>query len=151
MKKYTSDKYALRFLRLILFLLLLVLGAAAAYFLRPYRVILTVVAVVLATAYVAAVIIILPMYFKRMKYTVSRERITAHAGVLYKITQNMKLTAVQYTTLISIPLLRRCGFNFVIVNALGGRTVLAFLSERDAADIQSRISRYMNEWGDGNA
>ena len=147
MKKYTADGYALGFIRIIMLIICVGGGVAAYIFLLRFNILMWAIIITLAALYFICGIIMLPIYFAQMKYTVSPDRIASHSGLLYSITQNMKISAIQYTTLISVPLLSRCGFNFVIANALGGRIVMSFLTRNDASDIQARISRYMSRKG----
>ena len=56
------------------------------------------------------------------------------------------MSAVQYTTAVSMPLSKYTSFNFLFINAYGGRLVCTFLSSSDMEEIakiirQSLVSR----------
>lgn len=91
--------------------------------------------IVLAVCYVVFIVILLPMWYKTIKYTVSDRNITAYSGLFSKTTRIMKVSSVQNVSRISMPLSKVTGFNFIGINALGGRIIMMFLSEKDCEEI----------------
>lgn len=100
--------------------------------------------IVLAACYVVFIVILLPMWYKTIRYTVSDRHITAYSGLFSKTTRVMKVSSVQNVSRISMPLSRVTGFNFIGINALGGRIVMMFLSEKDCEEIIAFLGGRLN-------
>ncbi|MCM1578983.1 MAG: PH domain-containing protein [Ruminococcus sp.] len=79
--------------------------------------------------------ILLPMWYKSFRYTVSDKEIISSSGIFSRTFRIMKLSAVQHVSRISLPFSEITCFNFVSVNALGGRLVMMFLSDKDCKEI----------------
>ncbi|MDE7293367.1 MAG: PH domain-containing protein [Oscillospiraceae bacterium] len=91
--------------------------------------------IIVAALYVIFIVILLPMWYKSFKFVVNEKEIISYSGIFSRTFRIMKLSAVQHVSRISLPLSRITCFNFVSVNALGGRLVFMFLSEKDCAEI----------------
>ncbi|MDE6591641.1 MAG: PH domain-containing protein [Oscillospiraceae bacterium] len=91
--------------------------------------------IIVAALYVIFIVILLPMWYKSFKYVVNEKEIVSCSGIFSRTFRIMKLSAVQHVSRISLPFSRITCFNFVSVNALGGRLVFMFLSEKDCAEI----------------
>ena len=163
MRKYHADKRSLTFLRVVtLFIIVGIIYGLKylMYYLQqkypqyfisinitvPEIVIWTLIGV-FAIAYVLFLMIILPLWFSTVSYVISGDELVAKYGLFSRTRQYMKLSAIQYTTRLSFPLSEYTGFNFIIVNALGGKLVLMFLSNVDASDITLRIDKYIRSRG----
>ena len=95
-------------------------------------------------AYLLIGIIWLPLYFARASYIVSSQEVIRNTGFFFRIRQTMKVSAIQYVTLIITPFSSVTGFNFVIINALGGNLLLFYLSKTDAEEIVRNLTATIN-------
>lgn len=155
MKKYYADRKSLKFLRAATFLLIaciiLVLkyllvyleGRFPDYFALPRitvpEIIVWAFALLLVTAYVIFLLIILPLWYRSAVYMVSSEEIVIRSGVFVRNTVCIKMSSVQYTTAVSLPLAKYTSFNFLFINAYGGRLMCYFLSSADMEEIDKKI------------
>lgn len=99
--------------------------------------VISAVMIIVAVLYVIFIIILLPMWYKSFKYSVNDKEIISYSGIFSRTFRIMKLSAVQHVSRISLPFSRVTCFNFVSVNALGGRLVFMFLSEKDCSEIMN--------------
>lgn len=97
--------------------------------------------IVFASVYIIFIVILLPMWYKTIKYTVTEHEIVASSGLFSRTKRIMKLSSVQNASRISFPRSDITCFNFISLNALGGRIVLMFLSDSDCAEIMESLSR----------
>jgi len=81
----------------------------------------------------------LPMYFTSAGYYINSDKIVKKTGVFIKVNQCMRVESVQYITSVTTPFSKLTGFNFIILNAFGGKLILAFLSKKDMQEIHSFI------------
>ena len=114
------------------------------YFLYIFPMIMWIILIVFATAYVAIALIWLPLYFNNVSYMVSSQEVIRCTGFFMKIRQIMNVSAIQYVTSIATPFSNITGFNFVIVNALGGNLLLLYLSKKDSEEIVRTLSEAIN-------
>lgn len=159
MKKYYTDKKSLTFLRVVTLIIIICIIYGLKYlmyYLRqkypkyfvtinvtiPEIVVWSLIAI-FVIAYVLFILIILPLWYTTVSYALTDEEIIAKYGLFAKVRQYMKLSAVQYITRLSFPFSKYTSFNFIFVNALGGRLVLMFLSDKDAKEIALQIDRYL--------
>lgn len=105
----------------------------------PERVIVALM-IVFAAIYVIFIVILLPMWYKTIRYVITDKQITASSGLFSHTSRIMKISAVQHASLISLPLAKITCFNFISVNALGGQLMMMFLSEKDCREILDRLS-----------
>ncbi len=145
MRKYTLKPAALYSLGGAMFLL----SAAATVILRVYLVSFEILMYSLIGLFwglsVLFGLILLPMYFRRTVIYISPSEITVHTGLILLRRIHMKMSAVQYVTRISAPILTLLGFNFIIIRALGGNIILPFLSAADSDSIADIIDIEINE------
>ena len=157
MKKYYADRNSLNILRVLSMILLIVIGIALKYLLYILRIrypeyfeiegstaaeiIIWSVMVLFAAVYIVYILIILPLWYNNARYYVTEKDVFARTGVLAKNVRYMKLSAIQYTTRISVPIGSRYGFNFIIFNGYGGRMLFTFLSQKDADEIAKLVRR----------
>lgn len=157
MKKYYADRRSLNILRVITFILLIVIAIGLKYLL--YRLELTfpdyfktdentvpeiviwAVMALAAAVYILYILIFLPLWYNSVKYCVTDTDLISVSGVFFKSTHYMKISAVQYATLISAPLAKHSGFNFIIFSAHGGRMTFIFLSQKDAEEIMGTVRK----------
>lgn len=93
-------------------------------------------------------VLVLPFYFHKAGYTVSSKEITAKSGLIVTSKQFMLTSAVKSVTAIFLPLGRFTGMNFIVLNALGSRLVIPFLSKRDAQEIADQVNNSIRSRGE---
>ena len=135
MKKYEADMTCLNMLRIIILAATVVLIAVSAYFLAPFPVILIIVCSVFFVAGFFTSLIYFPMYFKRLKYFVSDEKIIKISGFYFIKKQSVRINKIQFISEISTPFSKLTGLNFVFLYAYGGMLPVMFLSDHDFAEI----------------
>ncbi len=149
-KQYRSDPRGRKFLSAAAFFLTLIILAALGI-LRGYvkekfpqyipdtsiipEKIISAVMAILAAVYVVFIVILLPMWYKTIRYTVKDGEIISRSGLFSRTYRIMKLSAVQHASKISMPLSKITCFNFISLNAMGGSMLMMFLSEKDCAQI----------------
>lgn len=158
MKKYYADRRSLNILRVITFILLIVIAIGLKYLLYrlelmfpeyfkteestvPEIVIWTVMALA-AAIYILYILIFLPLWYNSVKYCITDTDLISVSGVFFKSTHYMKISAVQYATLISAPLAKHSGFNFIVFSAHGGRMTFIFISQKDAEEIMTSVRKH---------
>lgn len=99
--------------------------------------VIAVIMIIVAVLYVVFIIILLPMWYKSFKYVVNDREIVSCSGIFSRTFRIMKLSAVQHVSRISLPFSDITCFNFVSVNALGGRLVFMFLSTKDCTELMN--------------
>lgn len=92
-----------------------------------------------------AALIFLPIFFFGVFYTVSAKEITACRSLIISRKTLMSANAVKSVTAIMLPLSRFTGMNFVVINALGSRLVIPFLSKSDTEEITAILNRTIRE------
>ena len=85
-------------------------------------------------------VLVLPFYFHKACYTVSNKEITAKSGLIITSKQFMLTSSVTSVTSILLPLGRLTGMNFIILNALGSRLVIPFMTRRNAEEIADLVN-----------
>lgn len=161
MKKYYADRKSLNLLRVVTFFLLAAIIIGLKVLLDNLRVmypeyfavtentltewLVWSVMALLAVAYVLFLLIYLPLWYNSAEYCVSEKELSVKAGVLYRTVKYIKLSAVQYVTVISAPLSKITSFNFLVMSVQGGRIPFLFLSKSDAEEIAEFIAKNKDE------
>lgn len=145
MKKYYPYKTALLLLKIVAFVLCVSVSVLARIILSPYRIIMWLVILLFWLAYIIVLYITMPIYFSRTNYFISSQELVKHSGIIFFTRQIMRMDSVQYVSTISTPLSKYTGFNFIIFNALGGRTIFFFLTKKDMLEINSIVSSYLRQ------
>lgn len=139
MRKYSLSPAAKNIICAAIFLL--ALGAtflAQAYLTSVKHFKYAVIALVWITAFLYGALLI-PFYFRRTVIYISGAEITVHSGLLYLRRDHMKTSAVQYVTMMTLPLSGITGFNFIGIKALGGSILLPFLRWADCQEIVNTL------------
>lgn len=89
--------------------------------------------------YAVFALILLPLWHRSLKYVINDKEIISCSGILARSYRITRLSAVQHAQRISLPLSKLTGFNFISVNALGGRAFMMFLSEKDCREIMGML------------
>lgn len=100
----------------------------------PVRVI-TALMIIFAAVYVVFIVILLPMWYKSIRYVINEKEVISYSGIFTRTYRIMKLSSVQHAVRISAPLSRYTGFNFIFLKALGGTMPILFLSDKDCGEI----------------
>ena len=140
MRTYKPSKRPLAVIYIVLFLILLLIKYAMNIvnrfvpfsvdtYIQPVWIIVSVFAV-----------FILPIYFFKSYFTVSSTEITVKAGLIITTKQFMPASSVKSVTAIMMPFNGFTAMNFVVINALGSRVVMPFLSKKNAIEITAVIN-----------
>ena len=164
MNKYYVDKKSLNFLRVVAFVIIICIIIAIKYLMyyieRRYpeyylttkptvpEIIVWVIIAALITAYVVFLFIILPMWYNSVCYMVSSEEIVIRSGVIFNNTTYVKTDSVQYTATVKCPLSKHTSFNFLLINAYGGKLIMMFLSSFELEEINKKIQSGMKGGGE---
>lgn len=156
MKQYYSDRKGYSFLLLITTLATAALIGLLSYLLDKLEImfpdlflqerslpemIINGIIIAFVAAYIVFALIFLRLWHRSLSYELNEKDILSQAGVLTKTTTVMKRSSIQYVTRISLPLPSLSSFNFIIISALGGRTVMMFLSDSDCTEVMDTLSR----------
>ena len=141
MRTYKPSKRPLILIYTLLFLILLLIRYAVHLISRfiPFSVDYIIFPMWIAAAFFA--VFILPIYFIRSFFTVSGKEITTYTGLVITTKQFMLTESVKSVTAIITPLSRFTGMNFIVLNALGSKLLMPFLSKKDAMEITSMINQ----------
>lgn len=85
----------------------------------------------------------LPLYFSQCSYFLSGLEVVVSVGVIFKKRQVMRMSAIQYATLITTPFSRVSGLNFLLINGCGGSLLLKFISRADGEEILRIINAHL--------
>jgi membrane protein YdbS with pleckstrin-like domain len=140
MRIYKPSKIPLILIYVLLFLILLVIKYALniinSFVEIPDNYILLPIWIVAALF----AVLVLPFYFHKAQFTVTSKEITARGGLIITTKHFMLTDSVKSVTTIITPLGGLTGLNFVVLNTLGARVLLPFLSKRDALEIVAVIT-----------
>ena len=139
MKRYLADKTSLNIMRLVILILTTVIIFLSYYYLDFLPWLMWIISIAAAAVGIFTVSFYLPMYFKSAGYYINSDKIVKKTGVFIKVNQCMRVESVQYITSVTTPFSKLTGFNFIILNAFGGKLILAFLSKKDMQEIHSFI------------
>lgn len=142
MKKYYADRNSMNLMRILLFIVTALLVGAVYYFLfERFTTAAKIAITAIASIYAALALIILPVWYKSIYCCVSSETASICTGIFIKNNQLVKVSSIQHVILVTTPLSKYTGMNFVTLNFLGGFAVLPFLSYSDATEIYSKIQQ----------
>ncbi len=131
MRSFKPDRHALTTMRVAISIFsLLFLGALRIYI--PIGVVVAVFAIAIASIDIFFMFIYLPLYFSSLSYDTTDTEITRHSGVYFRSHQSVLYSAVQYSTVVTTPLSRYTGLNFLVFFVYGGQLRLDFLTHEDA-------------------
>ncbi len=142
MKRYYADRTGLNVLRILMFIVTAIVAFLTYRYLSFIPIFMWIIMLVFITICFFVAVIYLPLYFKSVNYYATDRKIIKHSGVFYKTNQVMRFDSIQYTTVISTLFSKKTGFNFVMLNAFGGRMILTFLKQRDLEEIMSEVQIY---------
>lgn len=145
MRKYTMKPAALYIISAAIFAVSAAATVLAVNYLSSFKIIMYVLIGLFWGTAVLFGLLLLPMFFRRTVIYVSGAEITVHTGIIMLRREQIKMSAVQYVTKISMPLSSFSGFNFIVVRALGGSIMMPFLNSVDCDEILSAIRLEMTK------
>lgn len=141
MKRYRPSRYALNFIRFAMAALSTAATVLSLRFLRNYPLVMYLLIGLFWSVSFLMGTILLPLYFSRTSYSVSSAAVSKFGGMIFTQRQFMKGSSVQYITTVITPFSGVTAFNFIVINALGGKIFLGFLSRNDALEITSTLNK----------
>ncbi len=134
MKKFKPDKNALLTMRIIILTISLLLILAVRIYI-PITVIVLIIAAAFGTVDIFLIFVYLPLYFSSVCYDMTEDMITRHGGAFVKSHKSVKISKIQYTTVVTTPFSQYTSLNFVILFVYGGQLRMLFLDLDDAMEI----------------
>ncbi len=101
------------------------------------------IAMIILAAY--TVFFYLTIFQKTAMVSLDRKNIFFQKGVIYRRTDFLPLDKVVYFSEIKIAVLSKLGCNFAVLNSVGGRLFIPFLSEKNMNEISEFISANAEE------
>lgn len=98
-----------------------------------------------AAVYVVFIVILLPMWYKSIRYVINKDEIISYSGIFTRTYRIMKLASVQHAVRVSAPFSQYTGFNFIFLKALGGTMPILFLSDKDSGEILELLRKRCGE------
>ena len=139
MKIYTADKNCLNILRVSVIVLTFVLIVLCGEVLSFIPIIMIVLSVIFAVVGFFTAIVYLPVYFRKLSYTISDNKIIKKSGFFFYKTQMMQIKTIQFSTTVSTPFSKITGLNFIFLYAYGGMMTVLFLDRHDFDEIDRRL------------
>ncbi len=139
MRKFTPKPAALLTLRILILIVAVAATVLVYVYLDSFKTLMTVAICVLWALAVIFALVLLPIYFRRTVMYISGTELSIHTGMLFLKRSHMRVSAVQYISVVTLPLAKLTGFNFLAVHGLGGTIVLPFLSTDDAKVIADAL------------
>ena len=160
MKKYYSDNKVINSLRVIVSICIFCIIALIYYSLYYIRskigifgelseivVPTIIIAAALVIFYVIGLFFILPLWLRSICYILAPDEIILNYGLFFKRTFYIKISAIQYITVVKIPCFENININNILINAYGGRVVMMLLSAKDVEEIYRKIQHYIRQRG----
>lgn len=91
-----------------------------------------------------------PLKYRRLSYQVTSRMVVVYSGVLTVHIKAVPFPAVQYTSLLSTPLLRQFGLCSVLFYMAGSRLLLSGLSCSDAEALHTTLRSFTCDGGGSN-
>lgn len=139
MRKFTPKLAALLTLRILILIFTVAATVLIYVYLSAFKTIMYIAVALFWAVALAFVLILLPVYFRRTVIYISPTEISLHTGMIFLTREHMRVSAVQYISMITLPLSRITGFNFLAVHGLGGTMIMPFLSTEDALCIAEAL------------
>lgn len=135
------DKKSAIFIYLILFSLTGGLSFVAIYFKDFLGVITTIIVLILWAITITVAFFLIPAYYINTRIIISTEKIIKQTFFITHKHTFMSQSSIASITIIITPLSRFTGLNAIIINALGARLLIPFLSKSDCKLIQMTIDK----------
>ncbi|MBQ8623236.1 MAG: hypothetical protein IJ424_02515 [Oscillospiraceae bacterium] len=139
MRKFTPKLAALLTLRISVLILTVAATVLIYVYLSPFKTVMYILIALFWAVALAFVLILLPAYFRRTVMYLSPTELSLHTGMIFLTREHMRVSAVQYISMITLPFSSITGFNFLAVHGLGGTMILPFLSSEDALTLADSL------------
>lgn len=139
MRKFTPLPAALLTLRILILIIAVAATVFSYIYLSPFRILMFTLIALFWTVALVFVLILLPIYFRRTVIYLSPTELSLHTCLVFSRREHMRVGAVQYLSMITLPLSKLTGFNFLAVHGLGGTIILPFLSSSDTVVIADAL------------
>ncbi len=139
MRKFTPQQSALLTLRILILLVTVVATVLLYIYLSSFKIIMYTLIALFWVVALVFVLILLPIYFRRTVIYLSPTELSLHTGMIFSTREHMRVSAVQYLSMITLPFSRFTGFNFLAVHGLGGTMILPFLSLDDSVALADSL------------
>ncbi len=94
-----------------------------------------------ATIFLFMYFLYYPAKYRRLTYSIDRDRIYVKSGVIYRYERYMELDRVQYVNHVADPLQRIMGLNGVLILAAGSRIYIPCLEKDEAKNLLQKMGR----------
>lgn len=141
MKKYCPCYQALNFIRFFMTLASFLLNYLSLRFLSFNIVLMWCFIALFWSVTIFVGFIYLPVYFSNTYYGISKTFITKNSGVFYISRQTMRSQSMAFLTAVVPPFGKYTGCNLLIVHAMGGNIIMAFLSYDDINEISAALEK----------
>lgn len=135
------DSNATNILRVVGFLLTALLCYADYYFLSVYPIIMWILIAIFAALFILGIVVWLPLFFGAGRFELTDNEVIVSLGWLCRVRTFMKLSAVQYVVTVHTPFSKTTGFNFLLIQALGGVVIIPFISYTDCTELENVLGR----------
>ena len=127
---------------LYLIVLILIMSAVSAV-LFSLEIIPSLVSIIFTCLWAAAIIfaalIYVPVYYKRLSYTLDEKYLTVNSGVIYFCSKTMPVKSIKYVTVIRGPLGQLFNMSSLIVFAAGSFLILPGLNYKKSKELQELL------------
>ncbi len=83
---------------------------------------------------------VFPIYILVAKYEVSKKEVRLRKGFIIISHQYVPTSSVMSVTTVTTPLSLLTGFNFVVLNSPGARSIMPFVTRRQAREISETVN-----------
>lgn len=135
-----ADMSAMWLIRTIIILICALASTAALLYLSFIPILMWCCVSLFSALAIFLGIIYTPLYFKSITTKISENSICTTSGVIIRNSDIMKISSIQYATLISTPFSKKSGMNFIVLNALGGKLIIPFLKHSEAEELYSDLN-----------
>ena len=140
MLRFKPEKKAGIYIYLVILLVVVGISFTAIKFHDSFGFILDIMVLILLVISVIFMFFLIPIYFARSEYIISEDEIIKNTVFIKHKHKVMPTSAVASVTVLITPLSRFTGFNMVIINALGARLFIPFISRYDCKLISRQLS-----------
>ncbi|MGN0622247.1 MAG: hypothetical protein ACI4I9_10300 [Porcipelethomonas sp.] len=139
MKQYKADKKCLNIIRIFLIAVTAALIIVCAEFMQVLPILMISLCVIFALAGFFTAFVYLPVYFRKLCYTVSDGKIIKQSGFFFYKTQMMRIDTIQFSSSVFTPFSKFTGLNFIFLYAYGGMMTVMFLENDDFSELDKSL------------
>lgn len=127
--------------RIRLCIVAFVCAIATLLVITPFSIAWNVMTTAQATVFLFMYFLYYPAKYRRLTYSVDRNRIYVKSGVIYRYERYMEIDRVQYVNFVADPLQRIMGLNGVLILAAGAKIYIPCLEKEKAMHLLQRTGR----------